>query len=137
MAEGDLNYALELMDEEEDDETDQFPSWMRACYKKDYATLVQLADEFHSFDKVVQRNFLAYGLSLMRETLLQHSSAKLNRARGRELKFVQDFSNVMDVDKIAESNRLMTDAAYHLERNASAKMVFLNLSLSLGRVLNP
>lgn len=137
MAEGDLNFALELLEETEEEEGDQFPQWMRACYKKDYPTLVQLADEFHGYDKVTQRNFLAYGLSLMRESLLQLAHADLNRARGKDLKFIQDFSKVMDVEKIEKSHQLITNAAYHLERNGSAKMVFMNLSLQLSQIVSP
>ena len=43
----------------------------------------------------------------------------------------------MTVDKIEKTNLLVTDASYHLERNGSAKMIFLDLSLQLSRVMNP
>jgi len=31
----------------------------------------------------------------------------------------------------------MNDATYHLERNGSAKMIFLDLSLQLSKTMNP
>ncbi|HEY0772420.1 MAG TPA: hypothetical protein VGD31_19000, partial [Sphingobacteriaceae bacterium] len=61
----------------------------------------------------------------------------INRARGEELKFVQDFSKVMDVEKVEKSFKLLNDASYHLERNGSAKMIFLDLSLKIAKTINP
>jgi DNA polymerase-3 subunit delta' len=70
--------------------------------------------------------------------LLHASGAKtINRARGEELKFVQDFSKVMDVEKVEKSFKLLNDATYHLERNGSAKMIFLDLSLKIAKTINP
>jgi DNA polymerase-3 subunit delta' len=43
----------------------------------------------------------------------------------------------MNVFKIEKSYKLMNDAAYHLERNGSAKMIFLDLSLQLSKTINP
>lgn len=65
------------------------------------------------------------------------SGADIHRAQGDELKFVQQFGSVMDVYKIEKSYKLMNDAAYHLERNGSAKMIFLDLSLQLAKTINP
>jgi DNA polymerase-3 subunit delta' len=75
---------------------------------------------------------------MMRETLLKTSGAEnMYRTRGEELKFVQDFSKVMNVEKIEKSFKLINDATYHLERNGSAKMIFLDLSLNLSKTINP
>jgi DNA polymerase-3 subunit delta' len=41
---------------------------------------------------------------------------------------------VMTVTKLERSAQLINEATYHLERNGSAKMIFLDLSLELGRV---
>lgn len=138
LADGDLNLAFRLIENEEDISQEQFTVWMRACFKKDYGSLVQMADEFHQLDKLNQRNTLYYSISMLRESLLfMAGSTKINRAQGNELKFIQDFSKVLDVSKIEKSNQLISDASYFLERNGSAKMIFLNLSLKLSTVLNP
>ena len=138
LAEGNLNLAFKLVDSEEDDNAARFTEWMRACFKKSYGTLVSLADNYHSLDKMSQRNLMLYSMNMMRETLLRISGAKdLNRSRGEELKFIQDFSRVMTVDKVERSYTLMNDATYHLERNGSAKMIFLDLSLQLSTTINP
>jgi DNA polymerase-3 subunit delta' len=138
LAEGSLNLALKLVDSEEDDNAGRFTEWMRACFKKNYVTLVSLAENYHALDKMSQRNLMLYSMNMMRETLLRVSgAAELNRTRGEELKFIQDFSRVMNVEKVERSYTLMNDAAYHLERNGSAKMIFLDLSLQLSTTINP
>lgn len=138
LAEGNLNLALKLVDSEEDDNSTRFTEWMRACFKKNYGTLVSLSESYHALDKMSQRNLMLYSMNMMRETLLRVSGAsELNRTRGEELKFIQDFSRVMNLEKVERSYNLMNDAAYHLERNGSAKMIFLDLSLQLSTTINP
>ncbi|HYC85081.1 MAG TPA: DNA polymerase III subunit delta [Chryseosolibacter sp.] len=138
LSDGNINLALKLCEKENDDHTGVFTNWMRACYKKNYATLVTLAEEYHAQDKLTQKNLFTYSMNMIRETLLYNAgAASMNRTRGEELKFVQDFSKVMNVEKVEQSFRYMNEAAYFLERNASAKMVFLDLSLKISKTLNP
>ncbi len=138
LADGNLNFAIKLVTSEEDDNTQRFTEWMRACFKRNYGLLTAMSDDYHGLDKLTQRNMMQYGINMMRETLLHFSGAqKINRARGEELKFVQDFSKVMTIDKVEKSFKLMNDATYHLERNGSAKMIFLDLSLKLAKTINP
>ena len=81
---------------------------------------------------------MTYGMNMMRETLLALSGASaITRLDGEERKFIQDFSKVMSVDKIDKSFILMNDASYHMERNGSPKMIFLDLSLKLTKIINP
>jgi DNA polymerase-3 subunit delta' len=139
LAEGNLNLAFTLSENEEDDNAQLFIDWMRACHnKKRIGDLVAKSEEFHALDKLRQRNILHYGMSMMRESLLNISQAdSIHRVQGEELKFIQQFSTVLNVQKIEKSFRLMNDAAYHLERNGSAKMIFLDLSLQLSKTINP
>lgn len=138
LADGNINLALKLLEKEEDNNTQRFIDWMRACFKRNYGSLVSIAEEYHGLDKLSQKNMIAYSITMIRETLLHISGAHdINRTRGEELKFVQDFSKVMTVDKAERSFSLLNDASYHLERNGSAKMIFLDLSLKLSKTLNP
>lgn len=138
LAEGNLSFGVKLIDSEEDNNTQRFIEWMRACFRKNYGMLVSMADEYHSLDKLNQRSLITYSINMMRESLLNISgAADMNRTRGDELKFVQDFSKVLTLDKVEKSFKLLNDAGYHLERNGSAKMIFLDLSLKLSRTLNP
>jgi DNA polymerase-3 subunit delta' len=111
---------------------------MRSCFKKDYVKLLGLADEFHELDKLAQRNLFHYALSMMRETLIQVSNANtISRIKGAEEKFIKDFSKIINLPKIENFNKLINEATYHLERNGSAKMIFMDLSLQLSKTINP
>lgn len=134
LADGNINLALKLITKEEDNSTAFFTEWMRACFSNKYASLVTMAEEYHALDKLSQRNMISYGINMMRETLLYSSCAEtINRTRGEEREFVQNFSRVLDVNKIETSFNLLNDAGYHLERNGSAKMIFLDLSLKISQ----
>lgn len=138
LADGDLNLAIKLISSEEDLFQDRFADWMRSCYKRDYPKLVAFADDFHELDKLSQRNLFQYALGMMRETLLQYAGAdSVGRIKSGEVKFVKDFSKIMNVPKIEKINQLVTNAHYHLERNGSAKMIFLDLSLNIAKSINP
>jgi DNA polymerase-3 subunit delta' len=136
LADGNINLAVKLIDQQEDNNTQRFVEWMRACFASNYGSLVSQAEQYHELDKLSQKNMLAYSINMMRETLLHNSGAHtINRTRGEELEFVQKFSKVLDVDKIEKSFKLLNDAGYHLERNGSAKMIFLDLSLKIAKTL--
>jgi DNA polymerase-3 subunit delta' len=137
LAEGNLNLALAMIESEGDDNTPLFIDWMRACYNhKRMGDLVTMAENFHQMDKLQQRNLLHYSIDMLRESLLNLSSAsQLHRTQGEELDFVKKFSSQLTVPKIEKSFKLMNDACYHLERNGSAKMIFLDLSLQLSKTI--
>lgn len=133
LADGNMNYALKLIGQEENNSTAFFTEWMRACFGHKYGALVTMAEEYHALDKLAQRNMMTYSINMMRETLLFYSGAEvINRTRGEEREFVERFSKVLDVNKIERSFLLLNDAGYHLERNGSAKMIFLDLSLKMA-----
>lgn len=135
LADGDLNLAIRQIENEENVDEEHFARWMRACFKRDYALLVAMADQFHQIDKMNQHQVLFFGLNMLRESLLNRAgSTSIIRSKGSNLKFVQDFSKVMDVLKIEKTAHLISEASYHLERNGSAKMIFLNLSLKLANL---
>ncbi len=135
LADGNINLAIKLIGQEKDDSTAFFTDWMRACFTRKYDTLVTMAEQYHALDKLAQRNVISYSMNMMRETLLFRAGAEaINRTRGEEREFVQKFSTVLDVNKIEKSFNLLNDAGYHLERNGSAKMIFLDLSLSISNM---
>ena len=129
--------ALALMETEQEDHHERIAVWMRTCFKREYGSMISMAEEFHESDRLQQQALLHYTLIMMRETLLALSGAdSILRSRNGEQKFIQDFSKVMTVTKIERTNQLVTDASFHLERNGSAKMIFLDLSLNVSKVMN-
>lgn len=136
LAHGNMNLAFHLSQDIVDDSHEMFSDWMRLCYGKDYLQLVAWSDRFHSGTKIWQKSFLQYGLNLLRETLIVHyANSNLNRMAGAEIDFVKKFSQVMTPPKLEKVAEHLNQAAYHLERNASPKILFLDLSLQISKVI--
>jgi DNA polymerase-3 subunit delta' len=133
---GNLKLAQRLASEGDEDHGVSFKEWMRLCYGGDYKQLVNWSEDFHKMNKISQKGFLRFGLSLLRDTLLVHyGDSSLIRLDEAEKEFVRKFSNVVTPEIIEPLNLLFTEALFHLERNGSAKMIFLDLSLKATQQL--
>ncbi|MDF9796223.1 DNA polymerase-3 subunit delta' [Catalinimonas alkaloidigena] len=149
LADGNLNQALRLSEEVEEDSHKFFRDWMRTCYVQDYSKLIQMMDQVQKMGKEAQKGLMQYGLSMLRETLMVlaadntaegNDDVMLNdkiliRVQGDELKFIANFSKVMSFDKVESITKLLNQGYYHLMRNANPKIVFLDISLKIGQVL--
>ena len=136
LCEGNLKLAYRLANEVTEDGATLFKDWMRLCYSQDYTQMVDWADEFHKSSKISQQSFFRFGLSLLRETLVSHyGDSQLIKMPEEEKNFVRKFAQVVTPEKIEPLVTLLQEASFHLERNASTKMVFLDLSLTVSRLL--
>jgi len=140
LADGNFNEALRLMKETEEDNHQIFRDWMRSCFKKNnLVELVNWSEQFHALGKEAQKNLITYGLNILREALIfKYHGGKLLRLQDEDLKFIEGFSKILDNEKIERISKELNKAHYHLERNANAKILFLDISLYISSVLkNP
>jgi DNA polymerase III subunit delta' len=136
LAEGSLSKAIEILSETDDDVHEIFAEWMRACFKPDIPSLVKMADQFNVMTKTTQKQILEYGLTLFRDIFLWiNGGDKLIRLEGAELQFVERFGKVVNPEGIEFITNEISETHYHLERNASAKILFLDLSLRIARII--
>lgn len=136
LAGGNLAEAIAFSENEENDHAALFAEWMRLCYKKRFDKIVPMAEDFHAMDRLSQKNLMLYSLDILRECLLHGAEAgTLQRAQDEEMKFINDFSKVMQFDQIERATQLIDEASFHLERNGSAKMIFLDLSIKIAGAL--
>lgn len=137
LSEGNLNLATRLSENLEDDNQQLFQDWMRLCFQSDFAKLVSWSEEFSRSNKVAQKSLLSYGMNILRETLVYGlNGGKLTRARNKEIEFVENFSKVLDSDKIELLNQHFNDAHYFLERNANPRILFMDISIKVARLFN-
>lgn len=138
LANGSLHVAISLLQETKDESHGLYSQWMRYCYERNFSQLIQLADEYQQLNKDAQKGLLLYGLNILRETLVYpHSQEEQIRLQGEERVFVERFSKVMSWDKIQIISEKMNEAIYHLERNASPKIMFLDMSLQIAGTIKP
>ncbi len=136
LSDGNLNHALEIVHKADDDQHSWFAVWMRMCYALNILKLVPMADEFDAKGKEYQKAMLEYSLSMFREILLYcHGGENLIRLEGDELVFVQKFSSVLNISNFETITNLLGESHYHIERNGRAKMIFLDISLAIARLM--
>ncbi|MFD2572881.1 ATP-binding protein [Spirosoma soli] len=141
LADGDLSEALRLSRQETEgasgsDQHTWFAEWMRTCYRQDLIALVKQADQFDGFSKEKQKGLLEYSIRLYRDLFLwQQGAGALLRLPNDEMAFVKNFAKVLTIHHIERIVADLNEAAYHLERNARAKIVLLDMSLTFSRLI--
>lgn len=135
LSDGSIHEALQLIHEADHDTHNWFREWMRACFTAGLLGMVDMADQFSRMNKTLRRSILNYGLSMMRETAISQFAPELSRTQGEDQEFTTNFSKVMDISKIEKIAEMLNNSMYHLDRNANAKIEFLNLSLEISQAL--
>jgi DNA polymerase-3 subunit delta' len=136
LSEGNINRAFEILNQKDQNEKDWFANWMRYCYAFDLTKLIPLADEFDALTKESQKSLLDYGLKIIREIYLECVGAKnLIKLEGDELTFVQKFSRVFKFENLDKISEAISEAQMLIERNVRAKIMFLDLSLTISRLI--
>jgi len=140
VAEGDLIVAKGMV-EQADEATlffEMFKSWMRACYKADIQAMHKWVEEAASkkLGREGQKRFLSYALEVMREgILIDYTANKLRRFYGKEADFINNFAPFVHSENIIALMELLNDAYYHINRNAFAKIVFMDMSMKFANLL--
>jgi len=136
LSEGNINKAFEILSQKDQNEKDWFANWMRYCYAFDLTKLIPLADEFDALTKESQKSLLDYGLKIIREIYLECVGAQsLIKLEGEELVFVRKFSRVFKFENLDKITQAISESQMLIERNVRAKIMFLDLSLSISRLI--
>lgn len=151
LAEGNYGWALKLSGivgsgikaiDEERIRFELFREWMRRCFSmgsvfKDYDKFLELVPKLlmdNSREK--QKEFLAYSLSMFRTCLHYHiGNHHLVKLVGEELEFVIKFSPFIHPRNIHFLTEEFNTAIQQIERNASANLIYTDLSHLLARIL--
>ena len=139
LAEGSLGAAIASRDANADhDYFEFFRDWMRLCFSfgSKAADILKKSEEFQKLGRENQKELLSYSLGLLRKVLLFGIDPKFvpHLATG-EQQFVTGFARFVTLRNADLLTKELTDAHYHIERNANAKMVFVDSSLRLGGFL--
>ncbi|WP_304069004.1 ATP-binding protein [Pedobacter glucosidilyticus] len=137
LSNGNLQAALTFMTHEENDYHDLLSNWLRACYGNQGLKLVAFVeDDFSKMGRENQKNLLRYGINLMRECMLFLAETPgLIHLSAKELEFISNFSKILNLAKAEAIANELEKAHYHIERNANPKILFLDVSLNLVKIL--
>lgn len=136
-----LNASLALnKDSEQIGVTEDFIAWARLCYElgKKLPDLIKWSETMAGQKRNDQKDFLVYGMEFLRAGMLRISdTSELNHLYPEEEQHVSKFSALLNTKNVPLLIDEINSAIYNLERNANAKILFLNLSVKFGKLINP
>ncbi|MBY0426525.1 MAG: DNA polymerase III subunit delta [Cytophagales bacterium] len=136
LVDGNMNEALRMVFEIEDDNHKLFRDWMLNCFRRDGIGLVKTADTFATLGREAQKNFFNYGLSVLRECLAFKSGNKDVIKHGEsEADFISKFSNFLTTENLPEMASILNQSGYYIERNANAKIIWMDASMKISGML--
>ncbi|WP_139957235.1 DNA polymerase III subunit [Flavicella sediminum] len=144
-AEGNYNKALHLLKHDSNDLVFEnwFILWVRTAFKaKGNAAVVQnlieWSDTIAKSGRETQKRFLQYCLQFFRQALLaNYSASSLVFLETQDPGFkMEKFAPFIHSSNILEIEKELGDALYHIERNGNAKIILLDLSIKLTKLLH-
>jgi DNA polymerase-3 subunit delta' len=137
LSNGNLQSAQQLLIHQENDYHELLRTWFGASWKNNGLKIVELSEgELAKMGRENQKNFLRYGINLMRECMLfMAETPGLIHLPEKELEFISKFSQILNLAKAEAIAEELEKAHYHIERNANPKILFLDVSLKLVKIL--
>lgn len=117
---------------------DIFTSFMRNSFSANFTAMSDTVDIISKLGREKQKTFIEYSLRFLRENFVLNSApqtTEINYLTKKEHEFASKFNQFIHQNNIFalfdEFNKAYTD----ISRNASAKILFLDLSLKVSRLL--
>jgi DNA polymerase-3 subunit delta' len=134
LADGNVNKGLSIV-ENSDENTfnfDRFTSFMRLCWSRDVPGLMKWCETMVGIGRESQKNFLSYALRMIRENYVMNCQVpQLALLTDKETEFSSKFFTFINSDNVYELTDEFNKAHYHIESNASDKIVFLDMALKI------
>ncbi|MFA6086819.1 ATP-binding protein [Mucilaginibacter sp.] len=137
LSNGNMTEALGMLQQDTKSYHTLFVQWLRLCFSNKGLEVLAFVDQMAKMGRENQKNFLRYGISFIRECCLLRSGAeKIVKLPEQELETAKKMSAVMNLPQAQTIINELEKAHYHIERNANAKILFLDVSLQIIKVLN-
>ena len=144
LVDGNINEALQLAEHVEDSEqnTLNFVHWMRLCFSalqvKDIDKLVQWSEMMAKAGRENQKSFLLFVSNVMRDALLKNYGVeKMMKMNVSGHNFTMEkFAPYIHAENCIEIISELNLAQLHIERNANPRILFLDTSFKIARLLH-
>lgn len=132
LANGNMSRALELVHVSASDYTNDLYKWLVVCATPRIPDMIDWADKFRALGREEQKAFLYYAIHVFREILLMlNHAASLNRLTGKEMELAGRLGKKLDAERVERILQVFDRYIYYVERNASAKILAMNLSVEI------
>lgn len=138
-SDGNLVTAFHLLSDAKDKDfnREQFVQFMRVCYKKSVIDMMNWSDNMATEGKEKQKLFLEYALHMFRQSMLKnYTENQLTKVSEEEAQFLKNFARFITGNNIFDFMQHFSDAHYHIDRNANAKILFTELSFKVMRYIH-
>jgi len=143
ISEGNIVYAEKIINESSEDKNQLqdnfklFVEFMKIAYTFDFTNIVSMVNGISGMNREEQKLFLQYSLRMFRENFVMNSIKEDNllHLTKKEKEFSVKFSKIIHQSNIFALYEEFNLAHYHITRNASAKILFMDLILKTGRLL--
>lgn len=137
LANGDYNEALNLLENTENDNAQLFLKWFRICYKGNGKELVDWVSSFAKIGRENQKHFLNYAQHFLREFLVLKMTGNTEQVRlqKQEKNTAINMTKVLGFEQVERLSTLFNEVTYYVERNANPKILFLDTSIRVHKIL--
>lgn len=137
LADGNLIEAKALLQDTPNNNASYFTEWLRMGYGNKVPAMIEFTEEVAKWGRENQKNFLKYGINFLREcSLLLSGADDLVKLPTDTLSIaVKLTTNVLNLAMVEALISELEQAHYHIERNANPKILFLDVSLQLVKII--
>ncbi|MDH7463299.1 hypothetical protein QEG73_18515 [Chitinophagaceae bacterium 26-R-25] len=138
ISEGNYREALQMLQHSDEDWNDLLREWLNALLKNGPAAQVKWIEEVSKQGREKQKQFLRYFTHLLEQSIrLKYMGSAINgfSLAQNEKDFAERFNKLTDVAQQQAIVEELDRAAYYIERNANAKMLFHALSIKLYHII--
>lgn len=136
LADGNLGQAIHLSSVSDRPVADMLLTWLRTCYGDKGPKLMAFVEKLSRMGREEQKSLFQYGLYFMRQMALALADrSDAIRLSEEEKTAAIRMVNTLDLDRLQEMISLFDESLRSIERNANAKILFLNVSIQIHAVL--
>lgn len=136
MCDGNYRAALQLLQHAENDWQAVLREWLNTLIKADTVGQIKWAEEMHQYGREKQKQFLQYFTHLIESSLrVGYIDNPLKEVSDREKDFAERLNKLCNVSQLDAIVTELDKAAYYIERNANAKMLFTALCIKIFHII--
>ncbi|WP_113651322.1 DNA polymerase III subunit [Pedobacter namyangjuensis] len=137
LADGNLIAAKALLQDTPNNNAGHFAEWLRMGFSNKVPAMIDFTEDMAKWGRENQKNFLRYGINFLRECSLIISGADdLVKLPHQTLEVAKKLSqHVLTLPMVEALINELEQAHYHIERNANPKILFLDVSLQIVKII--
>lgn len=135
ISDGNYREALQQLQHTGSDWEESLREWLNCIVKKDMITQVKWIEEMSKTGREKQKQFLRYFNHLLEQSIRLRIMGNMENIADKELDFAERLNKLIEIPQQQAIIEELDRAAYYIERNANAKMLFHALTIKLFHII--